>query len=347
MRIVLVFVLVAASLTAADLTVGTAAAASGRKANGVLQIAAGVDAAANVPVVVINGSRPGPTLALISGSHGTEYASIIAVEKFVEQIDPAALAGSVIALPLINVASFQEKVPHLNPVDRKNMNRYYPGKSDGTQTERISWAIAKQVIDKCDYLLDYHGGDLDENLRKYSYWPDTGNAKIGEAARGMVLAFGLDHIIIQNMRNPPAPGGPVTATRYALSLGKPAIAVEAGHAGTVHAEDVDALVEGTVSVMRELKMLAGAPMRVEHPVWLGRITSVAADQEGIFYPQAVPEAYVKQGASIGYVTDYFGTKIHDVTAPVTGVVAYIGAVPSMKKGDTLANIAEIADDPQK
>jgi len=227
------------------------------------------------------------------------------------------------------------------------MNRYYTGNSSGSQSERTLAMIAKQIIDKSDYVLDYHGGDLDENLRKYSYWPDTGNAKIGVTARRMVLAFGLDHIIIQNMRNPVQPGGAITATRYALGLGKPAIAVEAGHAGTVNAEDVDALVDGTLSVMRELKMLAGTPAHVDHPVWLGRITSVAADQEGIFYPTALPEAYVSQGASIGYVTNYFGEKVRDVTAPISGVVAYIGAVPSMKKGDTLANICELAEDPQK
>jgi predicted deacylase len=333
-------------LYAADLTVGTATAAAGRKATGALQIAAGVDAAASVPVIVVNGAKPGPVLALVSGSHGTEYASIIAVAKLAQSLDAAAISGSVILLPLVNVASFQEKVPHVNPVDRKNMNRFYPGKPDGTQTERISWAIAQQVVQKSDYLLDYHGGDLDENLAKYSYWPDTGNSRIAAATRAMVLAFGLDHIIIQNARNPVPPGGAVTLTRYAQNLGKPAIPVEAGHAGTVHAEDVDALVNGTLSVMRELKMLAGAPKPVEHPLWLGPITTVAADQDGIFFPLVAPETYVRQGMAIGYLTNYYGERIREVTAPLSGVVAYIGAVPSMKKGDTVANIAALADDPQ-
>jgi predicted deacylase len=335
-----------AFLAAADFSVGTATAASGRRATGFLQVLAGVDAATNVPVVVINGAKPGPVLALVSGSHGTEYASIIAAERIAHSIDPAALSGTVIVVPLVNVASFQEKVPHVNPVDRKNMNRFYPGKADGTQTERVSWAITKNVVEKCDYLLDYHGGDIDENLRKYSYWPDTGNAKIGAAAKSIVFAMGLDHIIIQNMKTPVAPGGAITLTRHALSLGKVALAVEAGHAGTTDAEDIDALVNGTMSVMHELKMLAGDPHRVAHPIWLGRITTVSADQEGIFYPKVVPEAYVKQGQTLGYITNYFGEMVRDVTSPVSGVVAYVGAVPSMKKGDTVANIAEITDEPR-
>ena len=51
-------------------------------------------------------------------------------------LDPAQLAGTVILVPLVNVASFEQKVPHVNPVDGKSMNRFYPGKADGTQTER-------------------------------------------------------------------------------------------------------------------------------------------------------------------------------------------------------------------
>ena len=152
-------------------TVGTATAAPGQKATGTLEVPAGVDAATSIPVVVVRGSKPGPVLALVSGAHGTEYASIIALEKVIQALDPAQVSGTIVILPLINLASFEQKVPHVNPVDGKSMNRFYPGKQDGTQTERVSYAITKQVVERCDYLVDYHGGDIDENLRPYSYWP--------------------------------------------------------------------------------------------------------------------------------------------------------------------------------
>jgi predicted deacylase len=334
-------------MSAEQVTVGTAAAAPGQRATGVIAVPAGVDAAMDIPVIVINGANPGPKLALLAGAHGTEYASIIALEKLAETIDPAALSGTLIVVPLLNVASFLEKVPHLNPVDGKNMNRLYPGKADGTQTERALWGITKQVLEKCDYLIDFHGGDLDENLRKYSYWADTGNAKLDATSRAMVLAFGLDHIIIQRNRpTDPRPAGVTTVTRHAQNLGKPSITVEAGHAGTTDAEDVDALVTGSMNVMRHLKMLAGEVIPIAHPLWIGRSSAVTSDREGIFYPVVVPEAYVTQGMKIGYITDYFGAKVWDITAPVSGVVLYIGAVPSMKKGDNIAHIGELADAPQ-
>jgi uncharacterized protein len=333
-----------AAIGQASFTVGTASAATGEKATGFIDVPAGVDAATSIPVALIRGSKPGPVLALVSGLHGTEYASIIALEKLIQTLDPAQISGTVIVLPLVNLASFEQKVPHVNPVDGKSMNRFYPGKPDGTQTERVSWLITKQVVERCDYLIDFHGGDLDENLRPYSYWPKTGNDRQDSITQDMVLAFGLDTIIVWSDR----PRDP-NASRYldntAATRGKPAIAVEAGHAGTVEPEDVEALVNGTLSAMRYLKMIPGQPTMIEHPVWIGKVDTVASDGSGIFYPLVQRGTYVEQGMEIGYVTDYFGKTIYEARAPAAGVVLYICAVPSMKKGDTVANIGEITKNP--
>src|SRR5580700_9653611 len=87
----------------ADLSVGTAAARPGQKATGFIQVPAGVDAATNIPVIVINGAKPGPILAVVAGSHGTEYASIIALEKLAQSINAADLSGALIIVPLINL----------------------------------------------------------------------------------------------------------------------------------------------------------------------------------------------------------------------------------------------------
>jgi predicted deacylase len=222
------------------------------------------------------------------------------------------------------------------------MNRFFPGSENGTQTDRVSWAIAKQVVERCDYLIDLHGGDLDENLRRYSYWANTGKEPLDASSRDLALAFGLDHIIIQDFRTPAASGA-MNLTRFALSLGKPCVTAEAGHAGTTNAGDVDSLIQGSLSVMRFLKMLAGKPAPVEHPLWIGHITVLTSEQDGVFFPLVGPEAYVQKGTVIGYVTDYFGKRVWDAAAPVPGVIVYVGAVPSMKKGGTVAYIGELAN----
>ena len=331
----------AASAQQPNFTVGTASAAPGQKVFGFIEVPAGIDPATRIPVVVVRGAKPGGVLALVSGAHGTEYASIIAVEKLITRLDPAEISGTVILVPLVNLASFDEKVPHVNPVDKKSMNRMYPGKADGTQTERASLLITRQVVEQCDYLIDLHGGDLDESLRTYSYWLRTGREQQDTVSHGMVLAFGIDHIIISDDR----PTDP-NASRYldstASTRGKPAITAEAGHAGTVEADDVAALVNGSLNVMRYLKILPGAAAPVEHPVWLEKVVDVASEQAGIFYPLVKRGTYVEAGMKLGYVTDYFDRTIYESRAPVAGVVLHICAVPSMKKGDNIANIGVVA-----
>src|SRR5262245_61413044 len=322
-------------------SVGTATATPGQKSTGYLEVSAGVDAATNIPVIVINGEKRGPVLALVSGAHGTEYTSIIAIEKLISLLDPSQIAGTVILVPLVNIQSFEQKVPHINPIDNKSMNRFYPGKADGTQTERVSLLITKEVVDRSDYLIDYHGGDLDESLRPYAYWAPTEKEAQDRVSKEMVLAFGLDHIII--WRDRPTD---LSATRYldntSTARGKPSIVVEAGYAGTVEADDLALLVDGTLSTMRALKMLSGTPRRIENPVWLDKVVDVLSDGPGIWYPLVKRGTYVQEGMKIGLVTDYFGKPVLEARAPVSGVILHIDAVPSLKKGDNIADIGVIA-----
>src|SRR6266542_4154567 len=325
----------------ANFTVGTATASWGQKAVGTIEVPAGSDAGLSIPVAVFHGAKPGPVLALVSGAHGTEYASIISLEKLIGMLNPAEISGTVIVVPLVNIPSFEQKVPHVNPIDHKSMNRFYPGRLDGTQTERASYLITKQVVDQCDHLIDLHGGDTDESLRPYSYWTNTGDEKQDQISREMVLAFGLDHIIISTDR----PKDP-QASRYlentATTRGKPSITAEAGYAGTVETDDVNALVNGCLNVMRYLKMLPGTVSNVEHPVWIEKVVTLSSDQTGMFYPLVKRGSYVEQGMKIGYVTDYLGKIIFEARAPASGVVLYVCAVPSMTKGATIANVGVVA-----
>jgi uncharacterized protein len=338
----LTLILAGASLSQqrATFTVGSATAARGQKATGTIEVPQGIDAGLSIPVAVVHGAKLGPVLALVSGAHGTEYASIIALEKLINLLNPAEISGTVIIVPLVNIQSFEQKVPHINPVDHKSMNRMYPGRMDGTQTDRASFLITRQVVEQSDHLIDLHGGDLDESLRPYSYWTKTGNEKQDQISREMVLAFGLDHIIISTDR----PKDP-QASRYlentATTRGKPSITVEAGHAGTVEAEDVGALVNGCLNVMRYLKMLPGAAPMIEHPVWIDKVVTLASEQTGIFYPLVRRGTYVEQGMKVGYVTDYLGKLTFEAHAPASGIVLYICAVPSMTKGATIANVGVV------
>lgn len=325
-------------------TVGTAKATRGQTATGVIEVPAGSDAALSVPVAVVHGAKPGPVLSLLAGAHGTEYASIIALEQLITAVDATELSGTVIIVPLLNVPSFTNVVPHLNPVDGKNMNRMYPGRVDGTQTDRASYAITRQVVEPANHVIDFHGGDIDESLRPYAYWNKTGRAAQDAISRGMVLAFGLDHIIISTGR-PTDPQASLYLENTATTRGKPSITVEAGHAGTVEPDDVAVLVNGSLNVMRHLKMLPGTPATVEHPVWIDHLADVVSEQSGIFYPLVKRGGYVEAGMRVGYVTDYVGKVIFEARAQEAGVVLYIRAVPSISKGTSIASVGVVGRAP--
>lgn len=324
-------------------TVGTATATRGTKALGTIEVPAGRDAALSIPVAVIHGARPGPVLALVSGSHGTEYASIVAVSRLVGLLDPKSITGTVILVPLVNPPSFHRMVPHLNPVDGLNMNRRYPGQADGTQTERASFQITRQVIDQADYVIDMHGGDLDESLWPFSYWAKTGNEAHDMASKNLVLAFGLDHIVIQGAAagRPRDPSQPSSLSGAVNARGKLGITVEAGHAGTIEPEDIRVLIDGTFSVMRHLKMLEGVSSPIANPVWIERIVTVASEADGMFYAVVQRGRFVQEGMRLGYITDYLGRIVSEPKAPVSGIVMFVRAVPSLSKGETIAYVGPV------
>ena len=342
MRTLMFVVVLAASVAAQSsaVTVGTASPKAGEVAYGALQVPAGSDAATTIPVAVIRGDKPGKTVAFIAGSHGTEYASVVALTRLSAKIDPHALSGTVIVLPLLNVASFEQMTVHVNPVDKKGMNAGYPGNAAGTQTDRALALVADQIVKPADVIVDLHGGDLDEDLRPYSYWTRTGNAAQDEAAKALVLAFGLDHVILRDID-----AGNPASTRslggYSLAQGKTTLIAEAGRSGLVLDADVDALVNGCLNVLGTLKMMTRVVKPVAQPVFVTGGSRVAADGPGMFYATAKRDTIVKEGDVLGYTTDYVGRRTAEIKAPVGGLITFIRGVPSMWQGATLANVSPI------
>jgi predicted deacylase len=331
-------VVVAAQSSA--VTVGTASPKSGEVAYGALQVPAGSDAATTIGVAVIRGDKPGKTVAFIAGSHGTEYASVVALTRLSAKIDPHALSGTVIVLPLLNVASFEQMTVHVNPVDKKGMNAGYPGNAAGTQTDRALALVADQIVKPADVVVDLHGGDLDEDLRPYSYWTRTGNAAQDEAAKALVLAFGLDHVILRDI-DASNPASTRSLGGYSLAQGKTTLIAEAGRSGLVLDADVDALVNGCLNVLGALKMTTRAVKPVAQPVFVTGGSRVAADGPGMFYATAKRDTIVKESDVLGYTTDYVGRRTGEIKAPVGGLITFIRGVPSMWQGATLANVSPI------
>jgi uncharacterized protein len=326
----------------ASFRVGSAVAAPGATAYGAIAIPAGSDSALSIPVAVIRGARPGRVVAFVAGAHGTEYTSIIAMQRLISRVDPRKLTGTMIVAPLLNSASFLQMTPHLNPIDRKSMNGLYPGDPSGTQTQRALAAVTEQIVAPADVVVDLHGGDLDEDLRPYSYWYRGGKAAQDSAGLRLALAFGLDHIIVADAD--PSVGRSLSG--QALSRGKIVLVAEAGRSGVVTPGDLSALVEGSLNLLGELKMIPRRVTPVRRPVWLaGAGKRVAADSNGVFFPVVARDTRVKAGEVVGHTTDFLGRSTGDIISPIDGLVTFIRGVPSMWRGATLVNIAPVLKQP--
>jgi hypothetical protein len=282
-------------------------------------------------------------LALVAGTHGSEPAPILALQRVRADLESATLSGTVILVHVANVPSFVHRTIYRGPWDQKNLNRVYPGDSAGTTSERIAHAITTQVIDRCDYLVDLHSGDGNEALRPYSYWNKLGvDERVDLAARDLALAFGLDHIVVDTGR-PRDPRATQFTSNTAHVRGKPALTTEAGAVG-VPTEDAIALnVRGAFRVMRHLGMVPGPRELVERPKWIVESIVMTSPGTGLWYPEVTPDQVVRAGDRVGQLTDYFGAVIAEITAPLAGTVLYVVASPAMSAAEPIAMIGRVDD----
>jgi predicted deacylase len=323
------------------LRVGAIVAQPGQQASGWLVVPDGVDPGTRIPVSVFNGAKPGPVLALIAGTHGSEYTSIVALQRVRARLDPARLAGSVILVHMANPTTFYGRRIYFGP-DGKNLNRVYPGQADGTLSQRIAYAITSQVIAPATHVVDMHCGDGNESLRPYSYWQVTGDPAIDAAGKRLALAFGLDHIVIDRER-PADPNRTLYTSNTAVRRGKPAITVESGGMGLTDEPSVHAQEAGALSVMADLGMLEAPSLRVEKPLFVDRSQVVTSPATGVWHPVVEKMQSVATGTLLGRLTDPFGNLLHELRAPFAGEVLYVVATPPVSEGEPLAFVGHVTD----
>jgi len=322
----------------APVTIAGVTAAPGATASGTLNIAARPgDQGTTVPFTVVNGKEAGPVLALVAGTHGMEYVPIVALQRMRTAIDPATLRGTVIMVHVANMPSYLGRTIYYSPVDGKNLNRVYPGKADGTISERIADALTREVIARATHLIDLHCGDGNESLRPYSYWITTGDPKVAQTGREMALAFGLDHIIVDRGR-PVDPAASAYTSNTAITRGKPGLTTETGGLGRVDEESIALVDRGVRGVMRHLGMLTAGPDPAGQPIWIERNIVIRAESTGIFYPAVERGHTVAKGTVIGRITDFHGRALEEIRSPFDGEILYVLGTPPITKGEPVAMV---------
>lgn len=308
----------------------------------IIEVPAGADSSTIIPITVIHGRLPGPTLALVGGNHGYEYPPILALARLRRGIDPAELRGTVIMVHVANVPSFLKRTIYYNPWDWKNLNRMYPGDSHGTITQRIARIITTEVIDRCDYLIDVHCGDGNESLMTYSYWMRIGDPAIDEATKQMALAFGFEYIVIDDDR-PADSSSSVYCSTTATTRGKPAITIESGALGQVDEKYITDVIRGVTNVMLLEGMISGDARPVQKPKWIDRSEVVRSPFTGMFRATVTRGESVTQGTVLGIFEDFFGEQLGDARAPFDGIVLYVVATPPINAGEPVGFVGHIQE----
>ncbi len=317
---------------------GPVTARPGTTVSGTFAVPArGGDPGTSIPFTVVHGRTDGPVLALVAGTHGMEYVPIVAVQRLRASIDPTSLRGTVVMVHVANMPSFLGRTIYDSPADGQNLNRVFPGKADGTLSERIADVITREVIARATHVVDLHCGDGNESLRPYSYWITTGDPKVAEAGRQMALAFGLDHIVVDGAR-PTDPAASVYLSNTAVTRGKPALTTETGDMARTDEQSIGLVERGVAGLMRHLGMRADGPEPVAAPIWIERNEVLRAGFTGIFTAAVERGHTVAKGTLIGRITDFHGRVVEEIRAPFDGEIMYVIGTPPISQGEPVAMV---------
>lgn len=200
-----------------------------------------------IPLIVITGKNPGKTLLITAGIHGSEYPGIEACKRLSKLVNPNTIQGRIILLPCMNPNAFFERSAFVNPTDGKNLNRSFPGNKNGTETEKIAYALAKDFFPEADFYLDLHSGDLPEVLSSFVFIPGFGKQEVLQqaisAASYLDLNYGVKSVAKTGAYN------------YACLQGLPSLLVERGGYGGRESQHIEGFLKDIFGVMEYLELI--------------------------------------------------------------------------------------------
>lgn len=311
------------------LTVGTATAATGEVARGAIlagDLAGGVKV--EIPVVVINGAKPGPVFWVNGAIHGDEPEGPRAIQLAMARIDPAQLTGAVVMVPVVNPLAFSA-AERGNPLDTfsYDMNRIYPGRPNGYFTERLADLHWRAMKDVADMEISIHSGGAHSFLDKAIFVDERPESV--ELARAMGEGWGCI------MSNFSTSGSPMAALNGA---GKVGITVELGGRSATSPERfrhvAEELAKSILNILYHYKMLPGTPTYPK-PAYKGVQEALLAPASGIFLTVEGVDflTMMKKGDPIARIVNLFGDTVGEINAPAEGMFFGLRALPNVTQGD--------------
>ncbi len=306
----------------------------GTRAQGWLKIGETPIDPIQIPVVIINGSRPGPTLCLTAGVHAAEYPGIDAVMRVAQTLDPAELTGSVVAVPVVNPPMFQRRSGFLSPIDGLNLNRTAPGRPDGTISEILAHVVLTEVISACEYHIDCHGGDLGEILWPYAGFSLTGDSDIDRRGEAIARLYS-PNIVALYREGSPLPPTAGALTHQATRRGVVSLLAEAGSNGALDPADVEIHLTGIYNTLRHLGMLSGEPTVQGDRLRAVDQFVVSGCRGGLLRLKIQIGAPLAAGQEVAEICNVFGEVVEHVRAPRDGIARLIWNAKAVNTGDPI------------
>lgn len=284
---------------------------------------------------VIEGPSVGPTVGVLGGVHGDEYEGVIAATAIARKLRTQLTRGTVRLAAPAHPAAWAERL-RCGPVDGADLARSFPGRCDGSATERIAHAITEQVIRGSDLLIDLHSGGSGFAMPFLCGYQDEGERGIAaqRCARAFAARFTWRH------EGAPPPGRSLST---AAELGIPAIYVE-GHGGlSIRADELRSYVDGVWRVLHLLDMVADARTARHRPVHVrgdgNTDAGITAPLDGYLVTHRDVGDTVEPGSVIARIVDVDATPLVDVVAPNAGAVMLLRRDARVSAGDTVCIVA--------
>ena len=293
-----------------------------------------------LPGTIICGKLPGKTMLITGGVHSGEYVGIQACVELGAELQPEKTVGTIVILKVLNRPAFENRAGSLGLSDGKNLNRVFPGNPNGTEMERLAWAITKEVYPKVDYYIDLHSGDDFEALTPYVYYAGKAAQEVTEVSRKMAEQVDVPYMV----RSLVSSGG---AYNYAASRGIASILLERGGMGAWTSEEVNSDKRDVRNILSSLGMYQiRRDVRNYVPMEVTDVCYQAASEDGLWYPAAKPGDMVAEGALLGTIRDYNGKLRETCRAEYTGVVLYQTGSLQVTEGGPVVAYGRIVREPE-
>ncbi|HYE77301.1 MAG TPA: succinylglutamate desuccinylase/aspartoacylase family protein [bacterium] len=316
------------------LTIGTCTSAPGQTTNGLLP--AGTTPTRKpiyVPVTMVTGLRPGPVVGITAGVHGDEVSGMETVLRFLAELDPHQVAGTVVIAPVLNPTGYRHNQRNVFE-DDTDLNRVFPGRKEGSTAEQVAFHLFEHLLRKLDFAIDIHDAGKLHSLLPHTRINVDDQDHCTSCTREMGLLYGTELVLERSG----AAGMMAIEARRLLRL--PVLTVEVGGANNLRDHFIERGLRGLRNFLISQGMLEGELELPEFQFALKERTGIPAPLSGIIRFHANLGDGVAKGDVLADIRDPLTGRLETVEAPGTGVVFSRKMAARVEEGDSIGSVLE-------